>query len=93
MSRKDRICKVCGKPCYGHECEDCYRSSKYKCKVSRLNRNKKHKEKKVSFIYTVHGPCRGQTFVTEDTSFAEEASRAGLIVKCVGTMVGGKDEG
>jgi len=47
-------------------------------------------EKKISFLYTIHGPCRGQTFVTEDCDFAQEASEHGLIVNCV--MIGGKDE-
>ena len=36
-AKKDRYCNVCGKVCYGHECEDCYKKLKYR-KLSRWNR-------------------------------------------------------
>jgi len=49
------------------------------------------KKRKISFLYTIHGPCRGQTFLTDDCDFAQEASEHGLVVNCV--MIGGKDEG
>jgi len=51
---------------------------------------KMEKKRKISFLYTIHGPCRGQTFLTDDCDFAQEASEHGFIVNCV--MIGGKDE-
>ena len=29
MSKKDRVCSICGVPCYGHTCRDCYIEKKY----------------------------------------------------------------
>ena len=30
MSGKVRVCYLCGKPCYGSTCMDCFRKGKYK---------------------------------------------------------------
>ena len=29
MSKKDRLCSVCGESCYGDKCRGCYVKSKY----------------------------------------------------------------
>jgi len=29
MSEKPRTCYLCGKPCWGHTCNECYKKGKY----------------------------------------------------------------
>ena len=40
-----RNCKVCGKECYGHECQECFRKGKYGS-ISRVKIIKRYKMRK-----------------------------------------------
>jgi len=43
MSKKDRFCIDCGKPCWGHRCKDCFSEGRYNS-LSRINSRRRYRE-------------------------------------------------
>ena len=54
MSKGNRVCYLCGKPCFGHTCIDCFKKGKYKSR-SRVSSRRKHYIKREQIQHPITG--------------------------------------